>query len=155
MRLVLMRHAQAAPGAVDSERPLTAAGRVQSLAAANGLARIRWGIARVVSSPARRCSETATAVATALGVGAVEVAAELGLDAPAGAAMAVLLADDRPTLAVGHAPDLAALAREFWGAVTLPFDCAGVAGFEVDRDGRHADLVFLLPHPLLAALHPD
>ena len=64
--LILMRHAQAAPGAPGAEdftRPLTAAGRAAAARAARALFAAGARVARVLLSPAHRTRETATIAA--------------------------------------------------------------------------------------------
>jgi len=156
MRLVLVRHAAAAPGAVDAERPLTPTGEAMMRAGARPLARLDLGIARIVTSPARRCRDSAALVGAALGDARIEVAAELALGASPAAALDRLLDADTATLAVGHAPDLGAIASELLGGeATLWFDCGAAAGLEVEPDGRRAALAWLLPAAVLAALGRD
>jgi phosphohistidine phosphatase SixA len=156
MRLVLVRHAQAAPagsGTADAERPLTPAGAAQLGDAARGLARLDLGIRRIVSSPARRCRESAAIVAHALGVETVQALPDLALGAPVDAAVDQLLRPGVPTLAVGHAPDLGLIAAELLGGpAALHFDVGGAAGLEVEPNGRRAALVWLLPGSVLVAL---
>ena len=73
MQLVIIRHAEAAPGSPDELRPLTPAGREQ--ARLLGLQLREQGIQpdAVVSSPLLRALETAAALAGLLGLGDPEV----------------------------------------------------------------------------------
>jgi phosphohistidine phosphatase len=151
VRLILMRHAPAASGADDTARPLTAEGRTHAAAAARGLARLEPDVERVLASPARRCRETAAAVAHAFDLAAVEVASEWALDGSPEAALERALADPRPTIAVGHAPDLSRVAESLLQGTPLHLDCGGAACLELDQHGRQALLVWSMPQRVLAA----
>jgi len=66
--LVLLRHAEASPAALDGDdfqRPLTASGRVAARAAAARLAQQSWQADRLLYSPAVRTRETAALIAAA------------------------------------------------------------------------------------------
>ena len=72
--LLLLRHADASPAALDGndfQRPLSASGREAARAAAARLAQQSWRPERVLCSPAVRTRETAA-----------QIAAVLSLDAP-------------------------------------------------------------------------
>ena len=103
MDLILWRHADAAEGAPDLERKLTAKGRKQAARVA------RWLLARlpsrftILASPARRAQETAAALGIpfktvetlAPGAGIEEILGAAGWpDA------------SKPVIVVGHQPDL-------------------------------------------------
>ena len=64
MDLILWRHADAAPGARDLERKLTAKGRKQAERVAAWLASRLPGRYTMLASPARRARETADALGT-------------------------------------------------------------------------------------------
>ncbi|HVN98482.1 MAG TPA: histidine phosphatase family protein, partial [Steroidobacteraceae bacterium] len=69
--LILMRHAEALPAAIDAEdfaRPLTEAGRAAAARAATALAG-GHAVDRLLYSPARRTTETALIVADVLELG--------------------------------------------------------------------------------------
>jgi phosphohistidine phosphatase len=76
MDLILWRHAEAEDGAPDSGRRLTPKGRRQAAAVSRWLRKRLPGDARVIASPAKRCQQTARALAgefetvEAIGVGA-------------------------------------------------------------------------------------
>jgi phosphohistidine phosphatase len=57
-RLLLVRHAKAADGPVDVDRPLTGKGKRQAEAIGPWLARTGWTPDRVLVSPARRAGQT-------------------------------------------------------------------------------------------------
>jgi phosphohistidine phosphatase len=103
MELLLWRHAEAASGTPDAERPLTDRGQRQAgRVARHLLPRLPAGL-RILVSPARRTQETARSLGrpfeTEARVAPGATAAEL-LDA------AGWPAADRPVLVVGHQPTL-------------------------------------------------
>ena len=112
MRVILVRHASAAPGTPDEGRPLTAEGRAEADALGERLATER--LDAVVSSPLLRAHETAAAVARAAGL---QPTVHLGL-AP-GATVATLrdaVAGRGETVAaVGHQPDCGNIVEELTG----------------------------------------
>jgi phosphohistidine phosphatase len=101
MRLLIVRHAEAAPGSPDELRPLTADGR----AAARGLGRrLRdEGLVpdAVVSSPLLRARETARA----LGFGEPDVDERLAPGATPSDLRDAALGRGETVLVVGHQPD--------------------------------------------------
>jgi phosphohistidine phosphatase len=75
MRLLIVRHAIAedreefaARGHLDSERPITAAGRKKMIEAAAGLREVAPQLDHLITSPFTRAAETADIVAKALGL---------------------------------------------------------------------------------------
>ena len=62
MRLIVIRHAEAAPGDPDELRPLTREGREQARALAEELRDLRITADAVVTSPLLRARETAAAL---------------------------------------------------------------------------------------------
>lgn len=116
--LLLLRHAEAEPAALDGgdfERPLTSAGRDAALAAAARLAALPWRPQRLLCSPAARASATAMVIAQALGLDAhaLHEVPELYLATPPvlrGVAQARRGTVDR-LMIVGHNPGLSE-----WGA---------------------------------------
>jgi phosphohistidine phosphatase SixA len=118
LELVLMRHAEALPAAIDAEdfsRPLSAAGRAAAVRAAQALA-AGASIDRLLYSPARRTSETAAVVAAELALepALLEPVPELYLATPQRirAAIAQRHAGARTLLVVGHNPSLSELGGE-------------------------------------------
>ncbi|HEX6829659.1 MAG TPA: histidine phosphatase family protein [Burkholderiales bacterium] len=103
MDLILWRHAEAEDGMPDSGRKLTEKGRRQADAVSRWLRKRLPEDVRVIASPAKRCQQTAKALAAgfetvaAIGVGAS--AADL-LDAAGwpGAGGAVVVVGHQPTL---------------------------------------------------------
>jgi phosphohistidine phosphatase len=109
MRLVLVRHAEAAPGEPDELRALTPEGREQARALADALARERPDA--VLTSPLLRARQTADTIARAAGL----EAAPHDLLAPGATADNVLLAaaeHGETVVVVAHNPDCQQIAAE-------------------------------------------
>ena len=102
MRVILVRHAEAAPGEPDAQRPLTAAGREAARELAARLAAERPSF--VLSSPLLRARETATPIAEAAGV-ALEVDHRLAPGAGVDDLRAATTGKGEPVVVVGHQPD--------------------------------------------------
>ena len=112
-RLVLVRHAEAGPAAVDAERQLTRRGEREAAALGRWLAGAGSAPDRVVVSPARRARQTWDAAAGALVAAPSPVLDERVLENTADSVLAVVRAtdDDVGTLVVvGHNPALGSLA---------------------------------------------
>lgn len=116
--LILMRHAEARPAAIDAEdfnRPLSEAGRAAATRAAHKLA-ASAAIERLLYSPALRTSETATIVAARLALhpSLLEAVPELYLATPprVRAVIAARHGGARTLLVVGHNPSLSELGGE-------------------------------------------
>ncbi len=117
MELLLWRHAEAADGSPDLERPLTAHGRAQAQAMAAWLAERLPKHLRILVSPARRAQETAAALDRPFET--IEaLAPDAGPDSVIKAAgwpdagTAVLIVGHQPTLGVVAAGLLGAPGRE-------------------------------------------
>ncbi len=124
MRLVLVRHAEAAPGRPDELRALTPRGRRQAEELGERLARERPDA--LLTSPLRRARETAAAIGRACGL----EAEESELLTPGASVEAVLLAASghgKTVVVVGHNPDCAAIAAELGAPQPHGFPPAGVA----------------------------
>jgi phosphohistidine phosphatase len=106
VRVHVCRHATAAPGSPDAERPLTPEGRRRAGAMGIELATVRPRPTLVLTSPVRRARETAEAIGAALGV---EPRVEPGLapGATANRLIAAVLAEPghAAVVTVGHQPD--------------------------------------------------
>jgi phosphohistidine phosphatase len=102
VRLILVRHAEAAPGEPDELRALTAAGRETARALGEQLGRER--IDAVVSSPLLRARETAEPIARAAGV-AAEADERLAPGADVEDVRAVVIGRGESVVVVGHQPD--------------------------------------------------
>jgi phosphohistidine phosphatase len=158
MRIVLMRHAEAASGPwADMDRPLTARGRSSAERSAAGLARLEPRLRRIVTSPALRARETAALVAAAWRAGPPRIEADalvaIGND-PRRVVESLRRSGIESTLVVGHAPDLSGIAAAFVGApLHVRFDCAGAACFEVTDE--FVALEWAMGPEVLAALGRD
>ncbi len=120
MRLLIVRHAEAAPGEPDELRPLTPAGRERARALGQRLRADGFAPDAVVTSPLLRARETAAALD--LGEPAVDDRLAPGAspddlrDAATGRGATVLV--------VGHQPDCGRAVLELAG-VEVPFPPAG------------------------------
>jgi phosphohistidine phosphatase len=103
VRVILVRHAEAAPGQPDAQRPLTAAGRDAALELARELAERQPST--VISSPLLRARETATPIAEAAGV-TLEVDHQLAPGAGVDEIRSAVAGRGGPVVVVGHQPDL-------------------------------------------------
>ena len=116
--LVLLRHAEASPAALDGDdfqRPLTASGREAARAAAARLAQQSWRADRLLYSPAVRTRETAVLIAEAQRLEGAQLIAvpELYLATPRvlREVLQIHHAQARQLMIVGHNPGLSE-----WGA---------------------------------------
>jgi phosphohistidine phosphatase len=147
-RLVLIRHAEAAGGPVDVERPLTERGAGQAASIGPWLERSGLVPDRVLVSPARRAAQTWERVAVAAATATVEPriyvnTVEALLDAIR------QTPDDVPTLAlVGHNPSIGELASALDGGQGDPaarqrldrgYPTGGVAVLAVGSPYAHLD----------------
>lgn len=139
--LWLLRHADAADGEPDDERPLTEKGRRQAVAAGRALAYLGEQIDACVSSPKRRAVQTAELACAPLGV---EVTADNAL---AGEPFDVreITAGLGSVLLVGHDPSFSLLLHDLTGAQAR-MKKGGLAGIE------KGELVVLLRPAELAAI---
>jgi phosphohistidine phosphatase len=122
MRLVLVRHAEAAPGDPDELRRLTPEGRDQAESLGE---RLRTdGIAPdvVLSSPLLRARETAAA----LGYGEPEPDERLAPGATADDVLEASAGRGETIVIVGHQPDCGRIAASLTGGEEPPFPPAGV-----------------------------
>jgi phosphohistidine phosphatase SixA len=102
VRVILVRHAEAAPGEPDELRPLTEAGRAAARALGEHLAEQRPDA--VVTSPHLRARETGEAIARAAGLQA-EADDRLGFDATADSLEAAVAGKGDLVIAVAHQPN--------------------------------------------------
>lgn len=125
MQLVIIRHAEAAPGSPDELRPLTAAGREQ--ARSLGLQLREQGIApdAVVSSPLLRARETAEALAGLLGLGEPEVDERLAPGATPADIEDAARGRGETVVVVGHQPDCGRAAAAITGGPEPAFPACG------------------------------
>jgi len=102
VRVILVRHAEAAPGQPDAQRPLTTAGREAARELGERLA--GQGPRAVVCSPLLRARETATPIAEAAGL-KLEVDHRLAPGAGVEDVRAAVAGREEPVVVVGHQPD--------------------------------------------------
>ena len=131
MRILLVRHAEAAPGESDEARLLTPRGRDQ--AAELGQQLTEEDVAGILSSPYPRARQTADAIAAATGA-AVSVDDRIGPGAAAEGLVAAareLDPGERLVVAVGHQPDCGQIAAELSDRPPPAFPPAGTARLDV------------------------
>jgi phosphohistidine phosphatase len=123
MMLWLLRHADAANGTPDDERPLTEEGVAQARAAGRALAALGVKIELCLTSPKRRAVQTAELACAALGIEPVVEPALGGqpFDPPA------LAAGIENVLLVGHDPAFSVALHDLTG-VQARMSKGGVAG---------------------------
>jgi phosphohistidine phosphatase SixA len=126
VRVILVRHAKAAPGHPDEARPLTAQGQEAARMLGELLADRQPDA--VVSSPLLRARETAQAIAGAAGLEA-EVDDHLAPGADADDLRAAVDGRGDTVVTVGHQPDCSEIVFELTGR-EVDFPTAGFA--EVD-----------------------
>ncbi len=130
MRIFLCRHAQAASGDPDGLRELTTKGAGQACALGEALATRTDPPVLVLSSPLLRARQTATAIASVVGV-AVQVADELAPGASLEALTQLLAGQSGPVAVVGHQPDCSEIAYSLTGR-DPGFPVAGMVELELD-----------------------
>ena len=155
-RLVLVRHARAAPSAgPDLLRPLTDDGtqqarrqgeRLAELAAASGFGEL----GPILCSPAARCIQTASGILEGLGRdGFPDVRSDLAEASPARLMVGLALASEPGSILVGHQPSLADLACSLLGSTSLPVALAPSTALLLKRpdSGSAWSLAGVLPPP--------
>ena len=126
MRVIVVRHAKAAPGEPDDARPLTGQGREAARLLGDLLAEREPEA--VVSSPFLRARETAEAIAAAAGLVAA-VDEHLAPGADADDLRAAVAGRGETVVTVGHEPDCSEIVLELTGRA-VEFPTAGFA--EID-----------------------
>ena len=124
MRLVLVRHAEAAPGDPDELRPLTPSGRAQARRLGEELAPERPDA--VLTSPLLRARETADAIARAAGLDA-EPVQRLAPGATPDDVLLAVAGRGETVVCVCHQPDVGLVAAELGAGEPPPFPPGGVA----------------------------
>jgi phosphohistidine phosphatase len=151
-RLLLIRHAQAATGPVDADRPLTERGARQAAAIGAWIAQAGLVPDRVLLSPARRAVQTWEQASTALGAALRPIGDPRIFDNTVEALLTAIreTPEDVRTLAVvGHNPSVGELASVLDDGQGTP-----AARRDVDAGFRAGSVaVFLLATPY-AALSP-
>ena len=127
MRLIVVRHAKAAPGEPDSSRPLTPAGREKAAALGEELRAAHPDA--VISSPLLRARETAAPIAEAAGV-EVTVDERLAPGATVDDVQAAVAGRGETVVVVGHAPDCDEIVYELTGR-DMHFPTGGTAEVEL------------------------
>ncbi len=122
MRLVLVRHAEAAPGSPDELRALTPEGHEQARLLGERLRADGIEPDAVLSSPLLRARETASE----LGFGAPDANAALAPGATEEDVRAAVAGRGDTVLVVGHQPDCGRIAAALSGGSEPEFPPAGV-----------------------------
>ena len=121
MRLLIVRHAEAAPGNPDELRPLTSAGRDAAHMLGRRLREQGIDPDAIVSSPLLRARETADA----LGLGATEVDERLAPGATSVDVRDAALGRGELVIVVGHQPDCGRAVAALAGGPEPPFPPCG------------------------------
>ena len=127
MRLVLIRHAEAAPGEPDELRVLTPDGHEQTRRLGERLRKDGIEPDAVLSSPLLRALETASD----LGFGPAEPVDELGPGATEEDVRAAVAGRGETVIVVGHQPDCGRVAAALSGGEEPKFPPAGVQILEL------------------------
>jgi phosphohistidine phosphatase len=129
MRIYLVRHAEAASGEPDHERPLTSMGREQAARVAERLATTDPRPVAVLTSPLLRARQTAELIAAPLDLDP-EPDQRLAPGATA-ADLRAAVADRGDTVVVGHQPDCGNIAAELTGGAEPAFPPGGMVVIEL------------------------
>jgi phosphohistidine phosphatase len=127
MKLVLVRHAEAAPGSPDELRTLTAEGHGQARRLGERLRADGIEPDSVLSSPLLRARETASD----LGFGDAEPLEELGPGATADTVRSAIADRGETVVIVGHQPDCSRITAALRGGAEPPFPPAGAQIIEL------------------------
>lgn len=127
MRLVLVRHAEAAPGEPDELRTLTPEGHEQARALGERLRSDGIEPDAVLSSPLLRARETAAD----LGFGEPEPLDELAPGATADGVRTAVRGRGETVIVVGHQPDCGQITAALRGGAEPAFPAAGVQIIEL------------------------
>ena len=127
MRLVLVRHAEAAPGTPDELRALTREGHEQARRLGDQLRADGIEPDAVLSSPLLRARETASD----LGFGAPEALDELAPGATEESVRAAVADRGETVVVVGHQPDCSQIAAALGDGAEPAFPPAGAHVFEL------------------------
>jgi phosphohistidine phosphatase len=127
MKVVLVRHAEAAPGDPDELRTLTPEGHAQARALGDRLRAEGIEPDAVLSSPLLRARETAAG----LGFGEPEPRDELSPGATAEHVRTAVAGRGRTVVVVGHQPDCSRITAELRGGAEPAFPPAGAQIIEL------------------------
>jgi phosphohistidine phosphatase len=131
MKVILVRHAEAAPGDPDERRALTEHGLAQAREVGERLARDGVRPDAVLSSPLLRARQTADAIARATGTEA-EPEERLAPGATADDLRDAVGGRGSTVVVVGHQPDCSQIAAAVTGGPEPPFKTAGVLELNLD-----------------------
>ena len=121
MRVLIVRHAEAAPGTPDELRSLTAAGREQARALGEELRGSGFAVDAIVTSPLLRARETAEALA----LGPASVDERLAPGATPDDLREAAVGRGESVVLVGHQPDCGHAVAVFTGGPEPPFPPCG------------------------------
>jgi phosphohistidine phosphatase len=127
MKVVLVRHAEAAPGDPDELRALTAGGHEQARRLGEQLRADGIQPDAVLTSPLRRACETAEE----LGFGRPEPLDELSPGATADDVKAAVAGRGQTVVVVGHQPDCSRITAALRGGAEPPFPTASAQIIEL------------------------
>jgi phosphohistidine phosphatase len=127
MKVVLVRHAEAAPGDPDELRALTAGGHEQARRLGEQLRADGIRPDAVLTSPLLRARETAEK----LGFGRPEPLDELGPGATADDVKAAVAGRGQTVVVVGHQPDCSRITAALRGGAEPPFPTASAQIIEL------------------------
>jgi phosphohistidine phosphatase len=130
VRLVIVRHAEAASGEPDELRPLTSEGREAARALGQRLASEGVRPDAVLTSPLLRARETAQELARPAGLEA-EPDERLAPGATAEAVCAAAEERGETVIVVGHQPDCSRIAAALAGGEEPAFPPAGMLSIEL------------------------
>jgi phosphohistidine phosphatase len=130
VRLVIVRHAEAASGEPDELRPLTAEGRDAARALGQRLAEEGLEPDAVLTSPLLRARETARELARPAGL-EPEPDERLAPGATAEAVRAAAEERGQTVIVVGHQPDCSRIAAALAGGEEPAFPPAGMLSLEL------------------------
>ncbi len=130
VRLVIVRHAEAASGEPDELRPLTSEGRDAARALGQRLASEGVRPDAVLTSPLLRARETAQELARPTGLEA-EPDERLAPGATAEAVRAAVEERGETVIVVGHQPDCSRIAAALAGGDEPPFAPGGMLSIEL------------------------
>jgi phosphohistidine phosphatase len=127
MKLVLVRHAEAAPGSPDELRALTPEGHEQARGVGDRLRADGIEPDAVLASPLLRARETAAD----LGFGPAEPVDELGPGATVDDVRSAIAGRGETVVVVGHQPDCSRITAALRGGEEPPFPPAGAQIIEL------------------------
>jgi phosphohistidine phosphatase len=130
VRLVIVRHAEAASGQPDELRPLTAAGRDTARVLGKRLANEGFVPDAVLTSPLLRARETAQELARPAGL-EPEPDERLAPGATAEAVRAAAEERGQTVIVVGHQPDCSRIAAALGGGEDPAFPPGGMLALEL------------------------